>query len=258
MEKLEVLWVDLRANHNKKSYCRFLKEDWRVTCITSTDHLDLRNDPPSLLCFEFDYPDIPGLSTLRQIKRRLPSLPIIMLTEQHSESLAVWALRARVWDYFVKPLSGTELKNSAGIILAQNNYGKEEPASLKRPPNPLPVEVRFRPYHQKLTYPALTYVENHSHEKIYEKNVAELCGLKPSAFSRSFKKENGITFRDYLVRFRIKNACRLLKNPNASITDICFTAGFHDPSYFTRTFKRVIGMSPSAYRAQYNKEPDSF
>lgn len=43
-----------------------------------------------------------------------------------------------------------------------------------------------------------------------------MCGLKPSAFSRYFKKENGITFRDYLVSFRIKSACNLLKNPNAS------------------------------------------
>jgi hypothetical protein len=55
-------------------------------------------------------------------------------------------LCARVWDYFVKPLSSSELKNSAGIILAQNSHSGEKPAEQKRPPNPLPAEVRFQPY----------------------------------------------------------------------------------------------------------------
>ena len=96
-------------------------------------------------------------------------------------------------------------------------------------------------------------MEKHSHEKIYEKKVAELCGMKTSAFSRCFKKGNGITFRDYLIGYRIKNSCRLLLNPGVSVSDIAYAAGFHDPSYFTRTFRRLIGMSPSRYRESHER-----
>jgi hypothetical protein len=73
--------------------------------------------------------------------------------------------------------------------------------------------------------------------------------MNPFRFSRCFKKETGFTFQEYLVRLRIKEALRLLDNPNASITDISFTVGFNDTSYFSRTFKKYLNHSPSEFRS---------
>lgn len=47
---------------------------------------------------------------------------------------------------------------------------------------------------------------------------------------------------------RMTEAVRLLKNPSASVTDVCYTVGFRDLSYFTRTFRRYVGMTPSRYK----------
>ena len=67
-------------------------------------------------------------------------------------------------------------------------------------------------------------------------------------FSRAFKREHGLTFREFLVRYRIDKARESLKNPRIRVLDSAFVAGFKDPSYFARLFKRYVGVPPSQYR----------
>jgi AraC-like DNA-binding protein len=69
--------------------------------------------------------------------------------------------------------------------------------------------------------------------------------MSPFRFSREFKKTFGKTFRDYLIDYRLKEACRLLENPAATITDVTYAVGFNDPSYFSRVFKQRFGVTPS-------------
>src|SRR5690349_5516339 len=50
-------------------------------------------------CFDFEHPQVDQLKAMRDFKIAYPSVPLLMLTTQHSEALAVWAFRARVWNY---------------------------------------------------------------------------------------------------------------------------------------------------------------
>jgi AraC-like DNA-binding protein len=95
---------------------------------------------------------------------------------------------------------------------------------------------------------AITYVERNLHNKISQADIAESCDLSSSQFSRVFKQVHGTTFQEYVLRRRMSQAIRLLQNPSASITDVCYTVGFNDQSHFTRIFRRFIGASPSGYR----------
>ena len=253
MDTLKILWVDLRYNQNQISSYFHLSKEWAVYCISNIERLDheIRQTAPALLCFEYDFPDLSTLSALLKTRSLYPSMPIIMLTEQHSETLAVWALRVRVWDYFVKPLRPKELKASASTILEHKASPHDERTQQRLVYNPIPAEVRFRRCVNKKTYPAISFVENNYHEKIYEAVVAELCGMNISTFSRCFKTEYEMTFRDYVINYRIGKARKLLARPNASVTDIAYTVGFKDPSYFTKIFRRIVGMSPSHYREAY-------
>jgi AraC-like DNA-binding protein len=72
--------------------------------------------------------------------------------------------------------------------------------------------------------------------------------MTPFQFSRQFKQTYGMTFQEFLIRRRMTEAVRLLKNPSASVTDVCYTVGFRDLSYFARTFRRYVGMTPSRYK----------
>ncbi len=257
MDVLQVLWVDLRSTQEQVSSYHYLSKEWKVSRVRHIDKIVQKMGEilPRVVCFEFDYPDIPRLSALRRVRCLFPSTPIIMLTKQHSEALAIWALRVQAWDYLVKPFQPQELVTSIDTLLAANELSKNQifqpsqRANLLS--NPFPPEVRIQTAQLKKTYPAELFVETHYHEKIYEEEVAQLCGLNAGTFSRLFKKEHKVTFRGYLVNYRIFKARELLENPNVMVADIAYTVGFNDPSYFARMFRRVVGTSPSCYHEAY-------
>jgi AraC-like DNA-binding protein len=91
------------------------------------------------------------------------------------------------------------------------------------------------------------FVRAHFHEKFPASAIARFCGLSRFQFSRSFHAAFGITFREYLLRFRILEACRRLVAGGTPVTEIAFAVGFHDGSYFARMFRRYTGVLPSQY-----------
>jgi AraC-like DNA-binding protein len=211
---------------------------------------------PGILCFDFDYPDVAGLSMLRMAKTRFPSIPIIMVTEQSSDALAVWALRSRVWDYFYRPFSATELLNSIRELYVILDQPMRSAARrlLMPPSSSAPSEARLR----KVSTPrafraALLYVEQHLQRKIRQQDLAQAFGMTSCKFSRLFKQMSGMTFRDYLISRRLKEAGKLLRNPSATVSDVCYLVGFNDVSHFVRSFRRHIGMTPSRYQEDWRE-----
>jgi AraC-like DNA-binding protein len=80
-------------------------------------------------------------------------------------------------------------------------------------------------------------------------DLAREFKLSRFQFSRLFKRHFGRTFRDYLTRVRIASARRLLgtERIDNSVTSVGMLAGYQDPSYFARAYRRHTGESPSAY-----------
>lgn len=250
--KCTMLWLDLTIYGSKLEQYTLLKKycDMHVHSIVKPDLFD--NQAIDVIVLEYDYPVKQSLETLSNLKKEYPSIPVIMLTEQHSEELAVWAFRARAWDYFVKPLAQDKLLSCVDAILEiKNKYKPREKRVAVTPPNIKPMDTRFRDINEEYLAitPALSFLDSNYQKKISENTLSSLCGMNPFRFSRCFKKEIGITLQEYLVRLRIREALRLLDNPNASITDIAFTVGFNDTSYFSRTFKKYMDYSPSEFRS---------
>jgi AraC-like DNA-binding protein len=94
---------------------------------------------------------------------------------------------------------------------------------------------------------AVPFVAAHFHEKFPASIVAQHCGLSRFQFSRAFHATFGITFREYLLRYRIRAACQRLQGRSDSVTAVAYAVGFHDGSYFARMFRRYTGMLPSQY-----------
>ena len=95
---------------------------------------------------------------------------------------------------------------------------------------------------------ALRYIDKHYRENVRLDEVANYVGLNSSYFSTIFKKEMKIIFSQYITGKRIEEACRLLKNTNMSLVAIASELGFDNQSYFSRSFKKHIGMSPKKFR----------
>ena len=83
---------------------------------------------PQFLCFEFDEPDAPGIAALAHTRHAHPSLPVLMVTGGHSEAVAIWALRIRVWDLLVKPVSSGELRQRLSALIELTRQAGRGPA----------------------------------------------------------------------------------------------------------------------------------
>lgn len=90
----------------------------------------------------------------------------------------------------------------------------------------------------------LNYIREHLHEKINLKNLSELACMSGSTFYRYVKKTTGLSPQELILRERIKHAKNLLGKSNLMITEVAFDAGFEDPNYFTRAFKKNRRTNP--------------
>lgn len=80
--------------------------------------------------------------------------------------------------------------------------------------------------------------------------LATAAGLSVPHFSLLFRRQTGYAPIDFLIRQRIRQACRLLDSSSATIAAIAAEVGFNDAYYFSRCFRNIMGRSPRAYRTR--------
>lgn len=95
---------------------------------------------------------------------------------------------------------------------------------------------------------AKRYIEEHYMEPLTLEHIAEHVHLNASYFSIIFKKQTGQNFSDYLTGCRIEAAKKLLRETNLPVSAVCEAVGYLDRKYFSRTFMKLVGIKPSAYR----------
>jgi AraC-like DNA-binding protein len=100
---------------------------------------------------------------------------------------------------------------------------------------------------------AKEYILEHQAEDISLGQVAKAVNTSTFYFCKMFKKATGLNFTNYLSRVRIERAKNLLLNPNLRVSEIAFEVGFQSLTHFNRVFKRIIGQSPTEYRAKLAK-----
>lgn len=98
------------------------------------------------------------------------------------------------------------------------------------------------------TAQAISFLENHYTSSIHLQDLAELMHLSINQMLRVFKATTGISPIQYLLQYRIKKACNLLRETSLNITTIALHIGFTDSNYFTRQFRKIIGQTPEQYR----------
>lgn len=245
-----VLWIDLRRR--KTINAPPVELDFPTVRVELHAEIDLAiiRLSPMLLIFDFDFPDEDRLMILAETKRRWTSMPVFMLTEYHTEDLAIWALRANVLDYFIKPqdiVRATRKLNKYASFSAQKGVATCWLPELEPVPDSL-RSLSQKPKLARLIASAVIYIEKNYQRKILEADLADLYGINVFHFSRSFKRECGITFREYLTQFRISQARNLLTYSKMPITQVASEVGFGDIACFSKHFLKIVGVTPSQYR----------
>mgnify|MGYP003309515067 CR=1 FL=1 len=101
------------------------------------------------------------------------------------------------------------------------------------------------------------YISKHCTEKLTAVQIAKKFGLRQSDFSAYFKKITGKSFNEYLNYVRICKAKRMLISSEKNITEIAFSVGFSNTSYFINCFKTQMGITPASFKQIYTDPPAS-
>lgn len=100
---------------------------------------------------------------------------------------------------------------------------------------------------QEYIYRALKYIEFNYAYPISLDDISEFVGISRSHLYRIFMKHTNISPNEYLQKYRINEACVLLRNNKFTMSEVASSVGFTDPLYFSRVFKKMRGESPSKY-----------
>ena len=102
--------------------------------------------------------------------------------------------------------------------------------------------------HVDVIYKAINYIKQNYMKKITLEEVASHVYLSPSYFSKIFKDDMKCNFNTYVNRIRIERSKQLLLQDTLNLADISNMVGYEDQSYFSKVFKRVVGITPGRYR----------
>jgi len=98
---------------------------------------------------------------------------------------------------------------------------------------------------------AIQYIKEHYHEDLNLAVVANYVSLNYYYFSHVFKEQTGMSFMNFLNKVRIEKAQEFLKNTDDKVSDIAVRVGFENPKHFTKSFKKIAGISPTQYRQRF-------
>lgn len=92
------------------------------------------------------------------------------------------------------------------------------------------------------------YIGQHLAENLSVDKLKALACMSKATFFRMFQREFGLTPVEHIVRERLAEAKRLLRQPLVSVAEVCLRAGFNNLSYFQALFKKHEGLTPGAYK----------
>lgn len=110
---------------------------------------------------------------------------------------------------------------------------------------------------------ALNYIHFNLHHPLSLKSIAEVLNVNPNYLSTIFKKELEITLTEFINQQRIHIAVKLLNTTDLQIQDVAWNVGMNDVNYFTKLFKKAVGVTPSCYKKNikrttpYDNQPSS-
>lgn len=245
-----ILWMNYTGMSGVPTLCSRLASHCQVHCCDGAEPLaeQIARLKPNVICFDFSEPDAAQRALVQRCRINYPSMPVLLFTTSHSSELLVWALRTRIWDCFIKPVSCGEILRRLNILLPALRDGAGQSGRKLLLPDRSACPAGPGSARLSRTAAALPYLQQHFAEKIISFDVASLCDMDPFAFSRAFRREQGTTFRDYLMRLRIESAAAQLRTSDKSIVDVGCSVGFNDASQFARLFRRHMGVTPRAYR----------
>lgn len=179
-----------------------------------------------------------------------PNIQFILLSQHVTNEYLIYALRNQINDIIQLPLIDEDnLLDAFHRSIIQSN----EISLLNKP-----YLVEISNQRKQIIYDILHYIHFHYQTDITLGQMASHFNFSSSYISRLFKDTTGVSFSQYVVKYRLKKAQKLLIDSDQLIADISDQIGFSEPTYFSRAFKKEFDMTPAQFRKEYiqlKKEP---
>jgi len=205
---------------------------------------------PDLIISDLMMPRLDGLSLCHQLKtdERTCHVPILMLTAKAGTDSKIEGLEHGADDYLVKPFVLAEVRARVANLLAQRqrlrDYYRRD-VSLLAPQAKLPsLDAQFL---QKLHGMVEKMLD---HADLGVEHLCEAVSLSRSQLHRKLQAITGQSATEFIRSVRLRRAAHLLAQQQGNVSEIAYSVGFDNLSYFSRTFKEQYGLSPSEYAAQ--------
>lgn len=202
---------------------------------------------PDVVLTDIRMPGLTGLELLAQVKDD-PSLTaeVVIISGYADFEYARTAMRKGACDYLLKPVQQDDLNNALNKILQKRMSSKTDETAFLPPPG----EISINPSSLESI---LNEMKQDYAKDISLTKLAEKYGISSGHLSTQIKQELGISFSEYITAKRMQKAKELLQNEILSVEEVADAVGYHDYFYFTKAFKKTLGISPSKYRKELKK-----
>ncbi len=203
---------------------------------------------PDLVVSDIRMPKMDGIALAEKLLEKYPGTKVIFLTAYNEFEYARQAIRIGVSDYLLKPFQDGELEASIQRLL---HLHPNAPASSKElEENLIPLKKK-EDISNRYVQTAIAYIEEHFAEMDFSvTGLAQSMGVSDGHISRLFKAETDVSINNYLTKYRIRMAMDYLKDVQVKIYEVAEKVGYQDIAYFSNTFKKLVGRTPSDYQTK--------
>lgn len=199
---------------------------------------------PDLIITDLKMPKMDGLEMVRQLREKGNNAYVMILTAYDSFTYAQSAIRLGAVDFLLKPFHDGDLENA--VLRLQKRVKAKN--SIQKEDNIIVLGIS-KSDKSKYVSEAMDYIsDNYNNSDLAIGDIARHMEISEGHLIHLFKKETGCTLLNYITQYRTEKAKILLSDYKARVYEVAEMVGYKDNTYFSSTFKKIVGVTPSEYQ----------
>ena len=240
--------------------CHFLETILRdrYRCISTNNGksgLKLCKDVvPDLIISDVMMPVMDGMEMCRQLREYAPlsTIPVIFLTAKGDKKTEEQSIRLNVDTFITKPFEFSTLVAKIDQLIGNKRRMEQK---LRVEMISTPVDSQELSPDEKYLKKVTRLIEEHiDDDSLSVKSLCSLGGFNEKQLYRKTKQLTGMSTVEYIRSIRLKKAAILLQKGSFTVSEVMYSVGFNNASYFTRAFSSEYGKTPSEYLKLYRKQ----
>lgn len=231
-----------------------LSQTYKVkTAISGEDALLLiAKHPPDLIISDVMMPGMDGITFCQNIRKNQATnhIPIILLTAKTQNEYKIEGVQAGADIYMTKPFDEVLLLETIKQLLIRRKELKQYIAKLNIT-EPEKTDSEEKNKDNQFLQKVISIIENNlTNDQLSVEFISKEVGISSTHLYRKLKSITNLSTNELIKKYRIKTASIMLKNKEGNATEIMYSVGFSNLSYFSKCFKAEFGCTPKEYQSK--------